>query len=145
MAIDFQDDDADDAGVGPTMNTTPLIDVLLVLLVMLIISIPIRLHAVSMDLPGGAPPPDAPLPVVVRLEVSAEHALRWNGEVIPGRAALQGRLAVAAQAPEQPEIHIHADPKAKYDAVASVLTDAQAAGLQKIGVVGLEAYAQSQP
>jgi biopolymer transport protein ExbD len=127
------------------MNTTPLIDVLLVLLVMLIITIPIQLHSVRMDLPGGVPPPDAPDPVVVRLEVSSSSQLQWNGEPVLDRAALEARLQAAAQEPVQPEIHVHADPKTKYDAVAAVLTAAQRQGLLKIGVVGLEAYAKPVP
>ena len=60
MAIEFDEEEGDEAHAAPSMNTTPLIDVLLVLLVMLIITIPIQLHSVRMDLPGGAPPPDAP-------------------------------------------------------------------------------------
>ena len=142
MAIEFDEEEGDEAHAAPSMNTTPLIDVLLVLLVMLIITIPIQLHSVRMDLPGGVPPPDAPDPVVVRLEVSSSNQLQWNGEPVNDRAALEARLQAAAQEPVQPEIHVHADPKTKYDAVAAVLTAAQRQGLLKIGVVGLEAYAR---
>ena len=142
MAIEFDEEEGDEAHAAPSMNTTPLIDVLLVLLVMLIITIPIQLHSVRMDLPGGVPPPDAPDPVVVRLEVSSNNQLQWNGEPVSDRAALEARLQAAAQEPVQPEIHVHADPKTKYDAVAAVLTAAQRQGLLKIGVVGLEAYAK---
>ena len=145
MAIEFDEEEGDEAHAAPSMNTTPLIDVLLVLLVMLIITIPIQLHSVRMDLPGGVPPPDAPDPVVVRLEVSSNNQLQWNGEPVSDRAALEARLQAAAQEPVQPEIHVHADPKTKYDAVAAVLTAAQRQGLLKIGVVGLEAYAKPAP
>lgn len=139
MAIDFDDAlDGDDDEVAPSMNTTPLIDVLLVLLVMLIITIPIQLHAVSMEMPSGLPPPDAPEPIVARLSLDAANQLTWNGEPVPDRAALETRLREAAQLSPQPEIHVRADPKAKYDAVAAVLTASQRLGLQKIGVVGLE-------
>ena len=142
MAIDFNEDDGEDGDVTPSMNTTPLIDVLLVLLVMLIITIPIRLHSVSMDLPGGLPPPDAPKPLVVQVEVSAGNQIQWNGERVVDRAALELLLQAAAQKAPAPEIHVRADPKAKYDTVASILTAAQRQGLQKIGVVGLESYAK---
>ena len=142
MAIEFDEEEGDEAHAAPSMNTTPLIDVLLVLLVILIITIPIQLHSVRMDLPGGVPPPDAPDPVVVRLEVSSSNQLQWNGEPVNDPAALEARLQAAAQDPVQPEIHVHADPKTKYDAVAAVLTAAQRQGLLKIGVVGLEAYAK---
>ena len=144
MAIDFHSDEAgeDEDHAEPSMNTTPLIDVLLVLLVMLIITIPIQLHSVNMDLPAGLPPPDAPEPVVVRLEVSSGNQVQWNGEQVADRAALDVRFTLAAQQPVQPEIHVHADAKTKYETVAAVLTAAQRQGLLKIGVVGLEAYAK---
>lgn len=143
MAIHFHDDTtADEDHAEPSMNTTPLIDVLLVLLVMLIITIPIQLHSVNMDLPAGLPPPDAPEPAVVRLDVSSSNQVQWNGEPVLDRAALDARFVVAAQLPEQPEIHVHADPKTKYETVAAVLTAAQRQGLLKIGVVGLDAYAK---
>ena len=140
MAIDFDDaHDLLDADVAPSMNTTPLIDVLLVLLVMLIITIPIQLHSVRMDLPAGLPPADAPVPVVVQLEIAVDSKISWNGEAVPDFTDLRARLQAAA--PEQPEIHVHADAKTPYDTVAAVLTAAQKHGLQKIGVVGLEEYA----
>jgi biopolymer transport protein ExbD len=124
------------------MNITPLIDVLLVLLVMLIITIPIQLHSVNMEMPGGLPPPMATEPLVVRIEVTAQNQLLWNGEALSGRAMLAQRLQVAAQLSIQPEIHIHPARSAKYDTVAAVLTAAQQLGLQKIGVVGLDEYAR---
>ena len=146
MAIDFHKDEAGEAEdhAEPSMNTTPLIDVLLVLLVMLIITIPIQLHSVNMDLPAGMPPPDAPEPMVVRLEVSGSNLVQWDGEPVADRAALDARFMQAAQQSVQPEIHVHADAKTKYETVAAVLTAAQRQGLLKIGVVGLGAYANSQ-
>jgi biopolymer transport protein ExbD len=142
MAIDFDDpEDAEVLEAAPVMNTTPLIDVLLVLLVMLIITIPIQLHSVQMDLPAGSPPPDAPVPAAVKLEITRASAITWNGEAVHDRGDLEARLQAAAQVPEQPEIHVHADAKTPYDTVAAVLTVAQRLGLQKIGVVGLEEYA----
>lgn len=142
MAIDFDDaQDPMDAEVAPSMNTTPLIDVLLVLLVMLIITIPIQLHSVRMDLPAGLPPADAPVPVVVRLEVAVDSKITWNAEAVPDQNDLHARLQAAGQQSEQPEIHVHADPKTPYDTVAAVLTAAQKHGLMKIGVVGLDEYA----
>lgn len=141
MAIDFPDDDGDLDDAEPSMNTTPLIDVLLVLLVMLIITMPIQMHSVHMDLPGGQPPPDAPLPTVVRLDITRQSQISWNGTPVADRSALESQLQAVAQLAQQPEIHIHADPKTRYDTVAAVLTSAQRQGLLKVGVVGLEAYA----
>jgi biopolymer transport protein ExbD len=123
------------------INTTPLVDVLLVLLVMLIITIPIQLHAVSLEMPGrNAPLPPAP-PVVVQLEVDATGGFRWNGEALPDRSALDTRLREAAQQADQPEIHVRAHARAKYQAVAAALTSAQQLGLRKIGLVGTEQFA----
>ncbi|MDB5898705.1 MAG: biopolymer transporter ExbD [Ramlibacter sp.] len=123
------------------INTTPLVDVLLVLLVMLIITIPIQLHAVSLEMPGRNSPPPPSVPVVVQLEVDAGGRYLWNGEALPDRAALEARLAEAARQPEQPEIHLRPDRRAKYDAVAAALTSAQRYGLAKIGLVGTEQFA----
>ncbi len=145
MAIDFDDAQAADAseldGAGaPSMNITPLIDVLLVLLVMLIITIPIQLHAVSMDMPGGLPPPQTTEPVVVHIDITADNLVLWNGELLAGRGDLLQRMQQAALQPEVPEIHVKASSTTRYDTVAAVLSVAQQTGLQKVGVVGLEAY-----
>ena len=123
------------------INTTPLVDVLLVLLVMLIITIPIQLQAVSLEMPGrNAPPPQEP-PLVVRLDIDAAGRFLWDGEPLADRAALETKLREAgAQAP-QPEIHVRPDRRAKYDAVAAALTSAQRQGLAKIGIVGMEQFA----
>ena len=117
------------------INTTPLVDVLLVLLVMLIITIPIQLHAVDVEMPGrNAPPPQAD-PVVVQLQVQPGGRYAWNGELLSDRGALEAKLREAAQQSEQPEIHLQPHPQAKYDSVAAALSSAQQLGLQKIGVV----------
>ena len=141
--IDFDEAlDPTDLDVASGMNITPLIDVLLVLLVMLIITIPIQLHSVNMEMPAGMPPTMTTEPLVVKIGVSAQNQLLWNGEPLPGRAMLYQRLQAAAQLSEQPEIHILPDRSAKYDTVVAVLTASQQMGLQKIGVVGLDQYAR---
>jgi len=124
------------------INTTPLVDVLLVLLVMLIVTIPIQLNAVSLEMPGRSAPVPANPPVVVQLEVDAAGRYLWNGEALADRAALEARLREAAQQPEPPELHLRAHPRAKYQAVAAALTSAQQLGLAKIGLVGTEQFAQ---
>ena len=124
------------------INTTPLVDVLLVLLVMLIITIPIQLHAVALEMPGrNAPQPSVP-PVVVQVEVDAAGRFVWNGEPLADRDALEAKLREAAQQPDQPEVHVRAHPRAKYAPVAAALTSAQRLGLAKIGLVGSEQFAQ---
>jgi biopolymer transport protein ExbD len=123
------------------INTTPLVDVLLVLLVMLIITIPIQLQAVALEMPGRqAPRPPVP-PAVVQLEVDAAGRFLWNGEPLADRAALEARLHEAAAQREQPEVHLRPDRRAKYEAVAAALTLAQREGLVKIGIVGTEQFA----
>lgn len=119
------------------INTTPLVDVLLVLLVMLIITIPIQLHAVDIELPGRNTPPPVP-PAVVQLDLAASGHFSWNDEPLADRAALEARLREAAAQAQQPEIHLRPDPRAKYDAVAAALSSAQRLGLAKIGLVGAE-------
>src|SRR3954466_14495826 len=126
-----------DGDVMVEMNTTPLIDVMLVLLVMLIVTIPIQTHAVKLDLPqGNPPPPSGPPPMVVNLEVDFDGTVIWNGNPVPSRAQLDKYLEdTAAQIP-QPEVHLRPNRLAKYDSVARVLADAQKLGVTKIGFVG---------
>jgi biopolymer transport protein ExbD len=124
------------------INTTPLVDVLLVLLVMLIITIPVQLHAVSLEMPGRNAPLPPQQPAIVLLEVDAAGRFVWNGEPLADRAALQVRLREAAAQASQPELHLRPHPRARYEAVAAALTSAQAVGLLKIGLVGTEQFQQ---
>jgi biopolymer transport protein ExbD len=123
------------------INTTPLVDVLLVLLVMLIITIPIQLQAVGLEMPGRHSPPPAVPPVVAQLDIDAAGRFLWNGEPLADRAALEAKLREAAHEANQPEIHVRPDRHAKYEAVAAALTSAQREGLVKIGIVGMEQFA----
>lgn len=123
------------------INTTPLVDVLLVLLVMLIITIPIQLRAVGLEMPGRHSPPPAVPPVVAQLDIDAAGRFLWNGEPLADRAALEAKLRAAAHEANQPEIHVRPDRHAKYEAVAAALTSAQREGLVKIGIVGMEQFA----
>jgi biopolymer transport protein ExbD len=123
------------------MNTTPLIDVMLVLLVMLIVTIPLQTHAVKLDMPLK-PPPSAPRPVVdvVDLEIDFDGTPIWNGMSVPDWMQLDGYLLDAAAKSPQPEVHLRPNRLAKYDAVARTLAHAQRVGLTKIGFVGNEQY-----
>ena len=122
------------------INTTPLIDVMLVLLVMIIITIPVQLHAVNLHLPVGDPLPSVRKPEVVQVDIAAAGALSWNGTPLSGSADLKARLAAAAAQPEQPELHVRPDQAAKYDAFAAVMVAANQAGLTKVGVTGSEQF-----
>ena len=120
------------------MNTTPLIDVMLVLLVMLIITIPIQLHSVNMNMPKAAAAPNLK-PQTIKIDINASNQIVWNGEVLAEVALLQPLLDKASKASgsvdDQPEIHIKPSDTAKYDNVAAVLAAAQRGGLKKIGIV----------
>ena len=122
------------------INTTPLIDVMLVLLIMLIITIPPQLHAVNLDMPvvSTAPPPSPPQ--VIRIDIDANSVISWNGQTLADRAALQTQLSQAALLQPQPELHIRSHPQAKYEAVAAVLASAQRQGLNKLGILGTEKF-----
>ncbi len=122
------------------INTTPLIDVMLVLLVMLIITIPIQLHSVNLNMPVGNPPPPLVEPEVVKIDVDPQSRLYWNGEFVSDRAALEERLKIAAAKQPQPELHLRPDRSAKYEVVAAVLASAQRLGLTKIGIIGSEQF-----
>jgi biopolymer transport protein ExbD len=124
------------------INTTPLIDVMLVLLIMLIITIPVQLHAVKINMPVGNPPPSTIKPEVLRIDVDASSVITWNGEVITQPRELERRMAEQSARSEQPEVHLRPDRKARYDVVAEVLAAAQRTGLTKIGVVGSEQFVQ---
>jgi biopolymer transport protein ExbD len=128
-----------DGEVMIDINTTPLIDVMLVLLVMLIITIPIQTHAVKLDMPRGNPPPTTVQPEVVDLEIDFDGTILWNGTILPDRAALESRLRAAAQDP-QPEIHLAPNKLVKYAYVAMVLAESQRLGVTKIGLVGNEQF-----
>ena len=123
------------------MNTTPLIDVMLVLLTLLIITLPIQTHAVKLDMPRPNQPPPPIQPVVVTLEVDFDGTVLWNGTAVD-RKTLDDYLESAASDDPQPEIHLQPNRLAKYDAVAKVLADAQRIGVNHIGFTGIEQYSQ---
>ncbi len=129
-----------DPEVMVEMNTTPLIDVMLVLLVMLIITLPIQLHSVNLNMPIGNPPPPLVKPEVVKLDIDASSTIFWNGEIVPDREALEGYIGQAAAMGVQPEVHLRPDKGAKYAVVAGVMASAQRLGLTKIGIVGSEQF-----
>lgn len=117
------------------LNTTPLIDVLLVLLVMLIISIPAPRHAVSMAFPAAISPPPPIKPEVIVLELLANQSLRWNGHLLADRQELQTRLQQAAQLSPMPTLHLRPHRQAPYSAVAHALSSAQRQGLKQVALL----------
>ncbi len=129
-----------DADVMVDINTTPLIDVMLVLLIMLIITIPIQTHAVKLNMPVAKPPPTTTQPQVVTIDVDFDGTIIWNGEQVATRAELENRMRSAAAMAEQPEIHLRPNKLVKYRNVAMVLASAQRLGLTKVGIVGHEQF-----
>jgi biopolymer transport protein ExbD len=123
------------------INTTPLIDVMLVLLIMLIITIPVQTHAVKLDFgPPGAPPPVPP--PVVDILVDFDGSIYWNNDVVPDRPTLESKLAEIGQEPkaDQPEVHIRPNKLVPYKYVAEVMASAQHLGVSKIGLIGNEQF-----
>jgi biopolymer transport protein ExbD len=140
MAMNIGSSSSDEPEVMMEINTTPLIDVMLVLLIMLIITIPAQLHSVNLDMPVSTPPTNKVAPVVVKIDVDANSVINWNGRPLAGRADLELKLTEAAAIQPQPELHIRSHAKAKYEAVALVMASAQRLGLNKLGIVGSEQF-----
>ena len=122
------------------VNMTPLIDVMLVLIIMLIITIPIQNHAIKLDLPTGNPPPPKTLPVVVNVEIDASGAVLWNGTPVADYNDLNRKLQTIAAEPDQDEVHLRPNRLAEYKSVAAVMAAAQRLGVIKIGIIGNEQF-----
>jgi biopolymer transport protein ExbD len=129
-----------DPDVMVDINTTPLIDVMLVLLIMLIITIPIQTHAVKLNMPVGTPPQQTEPPVVILVEVDFDGTVIWNGETVPDRPTLDEKFINAAAMPVQPEFHLRPNKIVNYKFVAAVMASAQSHGITKIGLIGAEQY-----
>ena len=129
-----------DPEVMMDINTTPLIDVMLVLIIMLIITIPIQTHAIKLNMPVGNPPPPEKPPEVVQIDVDFDGTVLWNGTIIPTREELEVRLTAAAAQPVQPEVHVRPNKLVQYKSVAMVMASAQRVGVTKMGIVGNEQF-----
>lgn len=140
MSMNVASGSASDPDVMIDINTTPLIDVMLVLLVMLIITLPIQLHSVNLNMPVGNPPPPLVKPEVLKIDIDKDSRIYWNGELLPDRATLEQKLAAVAAQPSQPELHLRPDKGSKYSVTAAVLASAQRLGLTKIGIIGSEQF-----
>ena len=140
MGMNIGSAEGQDPDVMVDINTTPLIDVMLVLLIMLIITIPIQTHAVKLNMPVGNPAPPTVPPEVITVEVDFDGTLIWNGQILRDRAELESRLKGAASTQVQPELHLRPNKLVKYDSVATVMASAQRLGLTKIGLIGNEQF-----
>ena len=121
------------------INTTPLIDVMLVLLTLLILTLPTQTHVVKLVMPQKSPP--GPQPIVVDLQVDFDGSYYWNGTPV-NRAMLDTYLTQTRDSEPQPEIHLNSNPLARYNDVAIVLGDAQRLGVTKIGFSDINQYSE---
>ena len=131
MAFGTQDD-ADE--VMNEINMTPLVDVMLVLLIIFIITVPVMKHAVPVDLPRASNEREVIKPETIRLSVTADGKFHWNESTISDDD-LEPRLRVEAQKDPQPDLHIRGDKDVRYERVAQAMSAAQRAGVRKIGFV----------
>ena len=123
------------------INTTPLIDVMLVLLIMIILTVPTPTHQVPVDLPGGAPLPRKTPPPVHRLDIDVEGRLFWDGAPIAD-ATLPARLAAMRDDPDQPVLHMKTEAETRYARFDQTLAEVKRAGITRLGFVGNERYAK---
>lgn len=120
------------------INTTPLIDVMLVLIIMLIITIPAQMHSVNLEMPVGQPPTQEK-PLEVRVDIDRQGVIYWDGLVVD-RVTLDNNMVEAAKRNPQPNVLIRPDKAARYDNVAFVLANSQRRGLKKLAIIGSEQY-----
>ena len=141
MAMSVGSGASGDPEVMVDINTTPLIDVMLVLLIMFIITLPVMSHAVKLDMPrpSQAPPPTEEITEPIRLDIDWDGSIIWNGSLVQ-LGALEGYFRTEAAKNPQPELHVRPDRRANYDTVAKVLAMAQRNGMQRIGFVGNEQF-----
>ncbi|MET3495909.1 ExbD/TolR family protein [Variovorax boronicumulans] len=131
MAFGTQDEPDE---VMNEINMTPLVDVMLVLLIIFIITVPVMKHAVNIDLPRASSEPEQPKPQNILFSVAADGAYYWNEQKIDD-SELPGRLAAEAAKDPQPELHIRGDKAVRYERVAKAMSEAREAGVRKIGFI----------
>ncbi|VVE31936.1 biopolymer transporter ExbD [Pandoraea eparura] len=142
MAMTMRSDAGENSDIMVEINTTPLIDVMLVLLIMLILTIPIQTHAVKLDMPTPSNAAPAIPPLVVQIDVDASGVVAWNGLPLSDRGQLETHLTEAAMSTPPTELHLRADAQAPYRSVAMVMASAQRLGVTRIGLVGNERFAK---
>jgi biopolymer transport protein ExbD len=133
--------DSGDPEMMMEINTTPLIDVMLVLLVMLIITIPIQLHSVELEMPVGTPPTQLIKPEKIQIDIDEKSTVYWQGLPVTAQQLDEKMKAVTAQG-QQPEVHIRPNKLSQYAVFANVLSSSKRLGLTKIAVIGAEQFIQ---
>lgn len=135
MAFHGYADDGEEGGLVAGINVTPLVDVMLVLLIIFLITIPVAIHSVPVRLPNEANQPTETHPDTVTIAVDRDGAIYWNEQRMTDSAMLRDRLHVVAAVDPQPEIHIRADREVRYRAVAKVVAACQRVGVIKLGFI----------
>ena len=135
MAMNVGPAEGDDAELNSTINTTPLVDVMLVLLIIFLITIPVITKTVVQNLPKAVNIPTQTKPENITLEVDAKGNVYWNGQAVPDRTRLLDLVKTAAVKKPQPELHIRADKDARYEAVGRVIYTIQRGGVVKVGFI----------
>lgn len=141
MNVGSSGDGSGDPEVMMDINTTPLIDVMLVLLVMLIITIPIQLHAVNLDMPVGTPPVNNIKPEKIQIDIDDRSVVYWQGLPVSAQELEANMETVGLQA-SQPEVHIRPNKASQYAVFANVLSTSKRKGLTKMAVIGSEQFIQ---
>ncbi len=135
MAMNVGSSDGDEDELNSTINTTPLVDVMLVLLIIFLITIPVVTHTVPVELPKDWNIPTQTKPDNVNISVDKEGNIYWNEKSIPDMATLLDRMKEVAVKDPQPEVHIRGDANTRYEFVGKVVFAAQRAGISKIGFI----------
>jgi len=134
MQVGSADEDGEDQ-LNSTINTTPLVDVMLVLLIIFLITIPVVTHTVPVELPKETNVPTQTKPENINISVDREGNIYWNDKAIPDMANLLDRMKTEAQKDPQPEVHIRGDANTRYEFVGKVVFTCQRAGIVKVGFI----------
>ncbi len=139
MAMNMSSGSGGDPEPMMEMNMTPMIDVMLVLIIMFITTLPIANNSVSLTMPPPTPPLNIDPPEVVKIDVDFDGTITWNGEVVNRTQLEEFFVATAAKKP-QPEVHLQPNRLVSYKVVAGVMAAAQSRGITKLGMVGNEQF-----
>ena len=135
MSMNVKSDDDDEHGIMSEINTTPLVDIMLVLLIIFLITIPIITKTVPLHLPKVANIPTKTKPENITISVDAQGQIWWNGQMVPDRDSLIKKVVVEAVKVPQPEVHIRGDAGVRYEAIGRTLYCIQRGGLTKVGFI----------
>jgi biopolymer transport protein ExbD len=137
MAIAFETEGGDEETLVSTINTTPLVDVMLVLLIIFLITIPVAIHTVAVKLPPEVNQPTQTKPENVVLSVTKDGDVYWNDRLLPDLNVLLERLKQVSPQVPQPEVHIRGDEAARYEFIGKVVVMCQRAGIAEVGFITL--------